>query len=63
MKILCTKKELTQLVRNCSHNEEHEYCTGCVFNDVCAQGGDLTEATDIMVGIEDICEIVGESDG
>ena len=63
MKILCAKEELVALVRNCYRGQEHEYCTGCVFNTVCAQGGDLTEDTDIMVGIEDICEIVGEANG
>ena len=60
MKILCTKDELVKLVRSCSRCCEKDYCTGCVFAPMCSSDCDMTEDYEIMAGIEDICEIVGD---
>ena len=54
MKILCSKKELSLLVRGCECNIISETCTGCLFLGLCRDPD-----TDIE-GVEDICEIVTE---
>lgn len=56
MKIICTKEELTMLVRSCMYGSHDENCCGCAFADVCSQDGDPQDG-DIMCRIEDICEI------
>lgn len=56
MKIICNKREFAQLVRECANVSNNEKCHGCIFAPICTQGGDALY-DEIMVRIEDICEV------
>lgn len=60
MKIICNKDEFAMLVRSCSTSSREEHCCGCIFAPVCSQDHEMSDDCEIMVGIEDICEIAGD---
>lgn len=66
MKILCTKEEFAELVRSCQMSQTGLLdggCSGCVFCGMCREGDHTDDEYYLMNQIEDICEIVSDSDG